>query len=128
MKPRIFKRLTFLLVLPLLFGLVSCQNPLGDREYCEDLYISIPGSESQILIKEWQYLLGSGAEVYFVQSSDAKPQLLGRLSGGDDGYCPFKNGKYRVRFSDGTVTFSWSFDGSDTYSRSESFVLPQNSD
>ena len=116
------------LILLLAFSLLSCQNPLGEREYMEDLYIEIPDSQDKLLIREWCYLLGSGAEVYLVSQTEKSPVLLGLLSGGDDGYCPFQNGKYNVTFAGDTVTISWSFDGSDTYSRTESFALPKNSD
>ena len=120
--------LTVFLLLLLALALVSCQNPMGDREYMEDLYIEIPDSANKLLIREWTYLLGSGAEVYWVSPDEKDPLLLGMLSGGDDGYCPFQNGKYNVSFAEDRVTFSWSFDGSDTYSKTEGFTLPQNSD
>ena len=128
MKLHVHRLVGLILLLNLLFLLASCVNPLGEREYAEDLYISIPDSDCQILIKEWNYLLGSGEEVYFVRPSDKHPQLLGTMSGGDDGYLPFANGKYAVHFSEGTVTFSWSFNGGDSYTRSESFILPEVSD
>ena len=108
--------------------LSSCSEPLGEREYLDDLYVSIPDTEHQLLIKEWRYLLGSGAEVYFVEDSDIKPVHLGNISGGDDGYCPFENGKYNITYNEGVVTLSWSFDGSDNYSKSESFTLPIDSE
>ncbi len=61
-------------------------------------------------------------------TDEEKTVLLGKLTGGDDGYCPFNDGKYKVSFAGDRVTFSWSFDGSDTYSKTEGFTLPQNSD
>lgn len=114
--------LTIILVACIL--LPSCFNPVGEREYFDDLYINIPDTDYQILIKEWGYLLGSGAEVYFVENTNIKPVHLGNISGGDDGYCPFKNGKYDIIYNEGVITLSWSFDGSDNYSQSESFTLP----
>ena len=128
MKFRFHRICNVCLLLLLALAFVSCQNPLGDREYMEDLYIEIPDSANKLLIREWTYLLGSGAEVYWVSSDEEKTVLLGKLTGGDDGYCPFNDGKYNVSFAGDRVTFSWSFDGSDTYSKTESFTLPNNSD
>ena len=118
----------FTLLFTALFAAVSCGSPLGEREYLEDLYVDIPDTEYRLLIKEWSYLLGSGEDVYFVASPDEEPVLLGKLTGGDDGYCPFHDGKYAVEYADGAVTLSWSFTGSDTYSRSERFELPVKSE
>ena len=125
MKINNFRLIIFLVLLCSFITLTSCSNPLGEREYLADLYIDLPGTEHQLLIKEWRYLLGSGEEVYFVSSSAKKPQLLGKLTGGDDGYCPFNDGKYEISCSEGVLSLSWSFDGSDNYTRSESFVLPE---
>jgi hypothetical protein len=118
--------LVSLLLVSLLLMFTSCGNPLGEREYLEDIYIDIPDTDCRLLIKEWNYLLGSGEEVYFVSPSEKEPRLLGKLTGGDDGYCPFNDGKYKVEFSDGSVRIFWCFNGSDTcYCRSERFVLPE---
>ena len=106
--------------------LTSCWKPFGEREYYDDLYVDIPETESRLLIKEWQYLLGSGSEVYYLSSPDAEPQFLGEIIGGDDGYCPFNNGKYAVSYSNGSVTLTWSLDGSDNYTKSKSFVLEKS--
>lgn len=108
----------------LLAALCACSDNSFSREYLDDLYIDIPDTESQLLIKEWRFLLGSGAEVYYIPSAGAKAQFLGRTTGGDDGYCPFHDGKYRISYSEGIVTLSWAFQwGDDAYNRSESFTL-----
>ncbi|MBQ9161714.1 MAG: hypothetical protein IJX74_00420 [Clostridia bacterium] len=107
------------------FLLCACSDPLGEKEYMEDIYINIPDSRDKILIKEWRYLLGSGEDVYFVSSGTGEKQLLGRLTGGDDGYCPFADGKYKVSFAAGEVEFFWSFNGGEEYTKSKSFVLPK---
>ena len=117
------KCLVCLLIFSLLI-LSSCSNPLGSREYYEDLYVDVPDTSYQLVIKEWNYLLGSGADVYFVDPTNQDLLFLGNLSGGDDGYCPFKDGKYSIEYMYGYVKISWSFTGSDTYSRSERFELP----
>ena len=45
----------------------------------------------------------------------------------DDGYCPFKDGKYEVSYTEGVVNLSWSFDGSEIYTKNQSFILPDSS-
>ena len=103
----------------------ACTNPLGEKDYLDDLYVKIPSTDSEILIKEWQYLFANGAEAYYVSPEGKKLKLPGELSGGDDGYCPFRDGKYSIEYNSGNVTVRWSFDGSDDYSRSKSFVLDE---
>lgn len=100
----------------------NCDDSFS-REYLDDLYVDIPDTESQLLIKEWRFLLGSGTEVYYIPSAGAKAQFLGKTTGGDDGYCPFHDGKYSISYSEGVVTLSWAFQGRE-YNRSESFTLP----
>ena len=118
------KKILLAIILIICILLPSCSEPLGGREYMDDLYIDIPDTEYQLLIKEWRYLLGSGAEVYLVEDANKKPTHLGDITGGDDGFCPFQSGKYNITYDDGTVTLCWSFDGSDEYNKSESFILP----
>lgn len=111
--------LTFALLPAVVF---NCSDGFS-REYLDDLYVDIPDTESQLLIKEWRFLLGSGTEVYYIPSAGAKAQFLGKTTGGDDGYCPFHDGKYSISYSEGVVTLSWAFQGRE-YNRSESFTLP----
>lgn len=118
--------LVITLIISICVLLASCFNPLGEREYLDDLYIDIPDTEYQLLIKEWQYLLGSGAEVYFVDDANKKTIHLGNTSGGDDGFCPFQSGKYSIAYNEGTVTLCWSLNGSENYTQSESFILPSD--
>ncbi len=115
------------IILLICLAISSCTNPLGNRDYNEDLYIDIPDTQDRLLIKEWQYLLGSGAEVYFVSSVNGEAYFLGNIQGGDDGYCPFKDGKYEVSYTEGVVNLSWSFDGSEIYTKNQSFILPDSS-
>jgi len=126
---KIIKRISILAAILLTVSLLlagswACDDSFS-REYPDDLYIDIPDTESQLLIKEWRFLLGSGAEVCYIPSAGAKAQFLGKTTGGDDGYCPFHDGKYSISYSEGVVTLSWAFQGSeDAYNRSESFPLP----
>lgn len=69
----------------LLLFLSSCGF---DREYNEDIVIQSAEHDAEIVIKEWSFLLGSGAEIYFRVGT--KETLLGKLQGGDNGFCPFK--------------------------------------
>lgn len=88
------------------------------RDYLPPLVVDVPDSDVKLLIKEWSLLLGSGGEVYQIDGN--KEIYLGTVGGGDDGYCPFNDGKYEiVNNNDGTVTLRWAFGGSadsvDTY-------------
>lgn len=76
-----------------------------EREYHEDIHISLETRRAEIIIKEWSYLLGSGAEVYY--KDDDKEILLGNLLGGDDGFCPFKEGLYSVAVDGNELTIQW---------------------
>ncbi len=93
-----------LLVCCLVMSLVFCGCDNG-REYYEDICIKSETSHWEIIIKEWSFLLGSGAEVYCKNNNDEI--LLGQLAGGDDGFCPFKEGLYSVSFDSNKVTIKW---------------------
>ena len=85
---------------------VSLDIQFNSRSYLEDMTVQVPDSEVTLLIREWQFLLGSGAEVYLMQGN--KKVYLGQAGGGDDGYCPFDQGKYEIFIGDGnTVTIKW---------------------
>lgn len=77
----------------------------SQREYYDDIHIALETQQGEIIIKEWSFLSGSGAEVYY--KDDGKEILLGKLVGGDDGFCPFKEGQYSVTVDDGEVTIEW---------------------
>ena len=98
----------------------------SEREYCDDIYISLQDSSEKLIIKEWSYLQGSGIEVYY-QKSDDNPVLLGKTTSGDDGFCPFKEGLYEFTQDGNTVTIKWCFNPSNkdkTNWRSKTFELP----
>lgn len=88
------------LILSLIFAGCASQ-----REYHEDIHIPLETRQAEIIIKEWSYLLGSGAEVYY--KDDNKEILLGNLLGGDDGFCPFKKGLYSVAVDGNELTIQW---------------------
>ena len=113
------------LTLIVLCIVISVIEPWGEREYLPDLYVEVPDTEYVLLIKEWRYLLGSGEDVYLVSPSGKKPKLLGKLTGGNDGYCPFADGKYEVRYEDSEVHLSWAFNAGAVPNRSKSFTLPE---
>ena len=76
-----------------------------EREYYDDIQIHLKTVNAEIVIKEWSFLLGSGAEVYY--RAGGKDVFLGNLSGGDDGFCPFKEGKYSVTIDEDKLTIEW---------------------
>lgn len=111
------KRLILMLFV-ILFLFAGCNT--SGREYQEDLTVEL-GADEKLIIKEWSFLLGSGAEVYY-QRGNQKPVLLGQTGGGDDGACPFSLGQYEITRDGNSVTVKWRFDTG--HWRSETFLLP----
>lgn len=99
------KRKVFTVVLLCLILSIIFAGCAPEREYHEDIHIPLETRQAEIIIKEWSYLLGSGAEVYY--RDDDKEILLGNLLGGDDGFCPFKEGLYAVAVDDNELTIQW---------------------
>ena len=80
--------------------------------------------DAEIVLREWSWLSGSGAEVYYKE--DGKEIKLGQTTGGDNGYCPIKNGMYRLSEDGDTVTIEWLFRASGDLWQSKTFDLPLN--
>lgn len=123
--------ITVVICLSILLIVVSCLIILYifdnsfERQYHEDIHIQLETRQAEIIIKEWSFLLGSGAEVYY--KDDDKEILLGRLSGADDGFCPFKEGLYTVEVDDSKLTIEWCKDPSNQANwGKEIFELPSN--
>lgn len=110
------------LLVTLLVILTGCHHE--EREYLADISVPLEGTSAEIVIKEWRWLLGSGAEVYY--HNDGKLTLLGKTTGGDDGYCPFKEGKFTLNMEGNELVVRWSFRGSDPEDtwRVKRFALP----
>lgn len=124
----IFMKKTLIAVLGCLVVLLAfcgCDSE-GDfeREYYDDIYITLQDESEKLIIKEWSFLLGSGSEVYY-QKSDDDPILLGKTTGGNDGFCPFKEGLYEITQDGRSVTVKWCFNPSMSIWRSETFELPK---
>ena len=103
---------------------VGCDS---EREYYDDIHITLQDASEKLIIKEWSFLLGSGAEVYY-QRNNEKPILLGKTTGGDDGFCPFKEGLYKIVQDGRLVRVKWCFNPSDkdmSNWQSKTFELPK---
>jgi hypothetical protein len=99
----------------------------SEREYYDDIHITLQDVSEKLIIKEWSYLQGSGIEVYY-QKRDGDPILLGKATGGDDGFCPFKENLYEIAQDGRSVTVKWCFKPSDEDKskwRSQTFELPK---
>ena len=103
----------------LLSALCGCSF---DREYKDDIVVELTDREGTLVIREWSFLMGSGAEVYY-DYGWRSPILLGQTSGADDGYCPFEAGRYRVTQKEDAVELSWRSNSAGVW-RSKSFDLP----
>ncbi len=108
--------LCLVLVAVLLFA--GC-NASG-RDYHEDIILPLENSDGELVIKEWSFLMGSGAEIYY--RSAGEMVLLGKTAGADDGYCPFADGKYSISEDGNTITVRW-LSSSDIWGE-EQFTLP----
>lgn len=95
------------------------------REYNEDIVLPLQDPSEKIIIKEWSFLMGSGAEIYY-QKDCGNLILLGKTTGGDDGFCPFNEGLYEILEEDRAVTVKWCFRPSDNKADwpSKTFRLP----
>ena len=80
-------RKTVFLILLCIFVLSSCSS---GREYYDDIVVQFENDEAEIVIREWSFLLGSGAEIYC--NIGGKMTLLGQISGMDNSFCPFSKG------------------------------------
>ncbi len=110
----------FLLILFLFTSCASSEEQVTYDMYEPDLKISIPDSDDFIVIKEWSFLLGGGADVYF-EDSNGTQTFIGKTSGTDDGYKPFKHGEYELTWGDNSVTISYDF-GSNDYWQTNTFT------
>ena len=86
----------------ILFAFSGCDS---GRDYLDEIHVSLESHEGELIIREWQFLLGSGAEIYY--KVNGKEILLGQIPSGDDGFCPFDAGQYVVTVQGNTVTIQW---------------------
>lgn len=116
------KKLLMLFLSVLLIVLAGCNY--DEREFLADISVPFEDTSAEIVIKEWRWLSGSGAEIYY--QKDGKLILLGKTTGGDDGYCPFEAGKFTLNVEGSELVVRWSFRGSDPEDlwREKRFVLP----
>lgn len=115
--------LAVVLVLAVAFGVMwhILDEAMPDREYLADITVSLEDRPGQIVIKEWRFLLGSGAEIYYKRGSELT--LLGITSGGDDGYCPFAAGKYTLSVEENMLHIRWH--ATNDVWREQKFPLPE---
>lgn len=114
---RIRQKKRFLrMIIPIICALILiCALPtfvFFTREYKKPLRVEIHDIDKTVVVEEWQWLLGSGADIYI--KDGWRKMYLGDAGGGDDGYCPFEDGKYEISYQeeDNTITVRWfnSFD------------------
>lgn len=113
-----------IVVLGFLIMAFILDNCMLEREYYDDIHIQLETHQAEIIIKEWSFLFGSGAEVYY--KNDDKEILLGKFLGGDDGFCPFKKGLYSVEVDDNKLIIKWGryLNDNETNWNKEIFDLP----
>jgi len=93
-----------------LYVYFSLAFSIFSRDYYDDLIIQSPDGKGFLIIKEWSFLLGSGAEVYYVKGEKDwwfNKTELGETGVGDDGYCPFQDGKYIIDWQEDYVEIKY---------------------
>lgn len=118
------KRVIALLLVATLVLLPGCSH--DEKEFLADVTVPLENSSAEIVIKEWRWLLGSGAEIYY-QKNDTLT-LLGETTGGDNGYCPFAAGKFTLNEEGNELVVRWSFRGTDPEDawRENRFAIPSD--
>lgn len=127
MNNRLFtKALSLILLVVLTVTATSCSSLLGEKDYKEDVCVSLKDGKGKLIIKEWSWLQGSGAEIYHKVGDET--YLIGKTTGADDGYCPFSNGLYSVAVDGDEVHIKWAFNPGDdeTLWRENTFQLKSN--
>ena len=82
------------------------------RVYSEDLVIDSPDGNHRLLIREWETIGGTGAEIYAINPE--LPMWLNQLTKkergktiADDCCLPFSTGKYDLAWSEDSVTIRY---------------------
>ena len=119
---KVCKKSIVLLLLLVFFIFAGCNH--NEKEFLPELTVPLEDASFQIVIKEWRWLSGSGAEIYYQQ--DGKQTLLGKTTGGDDGFCPFAAGQYSLKTEGNELIIRWAFRGSTPEEewRESRFLLP----
>ena len=60
----------------------------------DDILVSVPDSDTELVIKEWYDLYGTGAFIYI--KKDVGKELVCQIYGIRDNYCYFENGDYEI--------------------------------
>lgn len=95
------------------------------KAYGDDIIVNVPDTEDVIIIREWNFMLGSGAEIYY-KKPDLPEIEIGTTTGGDDGYCPFNDGQYSYVIHKDSIYIRWriSFSNNTTNWRAKTFEFP----
>ena len=102
-----------------------CGCGASGREYKDDIEYNLTENDGALIIKEWTFLQGSGAEIYY-KIGDTMT-LLGNTTGADNGFCPFSEGMYEIKEDGNAVSVSWCFKPSDndkSHWSTKTFELP----
>lgn len=95
-----------ILVCILCLCLAGCSLPFG-RSYREDVHIPLEGREGELVIKEWDLLFDSGAEIYY-NGGGHNMFLLGQTYSHELFTHPFEKGRYTLEVNEDRLSLSWS--------------------
>ena len=93
--------ITALIFISVLF---ICLQHFFTRDYLDDIEIVAPAGDYSLVVKEWGFLLGGGAEIYYKKDDNLK--LLGELHT-DDVVHPFHLNMYTIQWGEGKITIHY---------------------
>lgn len=94
-----------ILVCLLCICLAGCSLPFG-RSYREDVHIRLKGREGELVVKEWDLLFDSGAEIYY-NGGGHDMFLLGQTYAHDKYPHPFEKGYYKLELNEDRLSIFW---------------------
>ena len=112
--------------------LAACGDGFG-KVYNEDIRITSPDRQYNLIIREWGTIGGTGAEIYIEKANALIPSFTRKEIGktiADDCIYPFAEGNYSVQWESSRVVISY-FSGTpaedaknpDTWKRSVEYVF-----
>ena len=95
----------------------------NSRDYRPDIVIENPNGEGTLIIEEWLWGFGAGAEIYYKEDGFLKQKKKIGGTSADETCTPFSDGRYTVTWGEDTVTLEYD-NGFEKEWVSKTFELP----
>ncbi|MBO5402259.1 MAG: hypothetical protein J6A85_03695 [Clostridia bacterium] len=79
----------------------------NSRDYRPDIVIENPNGEGTLIIEEWLWGFGAGAEIYYKEDGFLKQKKKIGGTSADETCTPFSDGRYTVTWGEDTVTLEY---------------------